>query len=113
MLRNIGNAVTKGGTAFGLDNSMIKRLYSMNRKVDGHSVDIQEEEGRNTGRTEFIDTLDKRDHWSYNWKRRNCAPEGYNCCRICCCRPKTREDRLFERARETLHNEIDMLHIIK
>jgi len=46
LCKNLGNAVTKIGSKFGLDNSMIKRLYSMERKVDGHYVDIEEKDNR-------------------------------------------------------------------
>jgi len=50
LLRNIGNAVTSGGNAWGLDNSMIKRLYSINREIDGHTLDVVEEDNIKTGR---------------------------------------------------------------
>ena len=44
LIRNLGNAVTKKGNKFGLDNSMIKRLYSIDsKKITGHMVDVVEE----------------------------------------------------------------------
>lgn len=114
LLRNLGNAVTKSGNAFGLDNSMIKRLYSVDRECDGHTLDVVENDpSLNTGRQELIDTLDKREYWSYSWAKKCFAPKGYCCCRCLCCKPEMRQDRLFKKARATLHDEIDMLHIIK
>lgn len=109
LVRNVGNAIQQGASNFGLDNSMIKRLYSLDREIEGHKIDINEEDNEETGRQELIDTLEKRSFWDYRWKTANCAPKGYCFLRCFCCKPKTRYDKLFLEARKTLHQEIDLL----
>ena len=92
---------------------MIRRLYSIDREIPGHMLDVVENGNQKTGRQELIDEMDKRKNWKYSWRERCCAPKGSSCCRCLCCKPTTRKDRLFDKGRKKLMDEIDLLNIVK
>lgn len=60
-IKNIGNAANRNMNKFQVDNSMISRLYSSGRKIEGHKNDIVENNSdTKSGRQELIDSLDMR-----------------------------------------------------
>jgi hypothetical protein len=112
-LKNICNAFNRKFADFIIDNTMLKKLYSVNKRDDPLF------EGEKKPETELLTngpmqrTLEARTSFYYNWKeiwKRKCCSSKI----CCCCRHKeTVADRIFEKARFRLHAEIDLLQIIK
>lgn len=94
---------------------MISRLYSTDRKIEGHKNDIVEDEPEaKSGRQELVDSLDKRQNWNYSCFDSCCPPKGSGCTLRCCfCKRTTLKDKLFEKGRKKLYDEIDILRIVK
>lgn len=99
-----------------MDNSMISRLYSVDREEQKHSCDVAHDDldHSKTGKQELIDVFEKRDRWQYQWRDTCCPLKGSGfSLRVCCCKKTTRKDKLFAKGRKKLFSEIDILRIVK
>jgi hypothetical protein len=99
---------------FGIDNQMMRMLYSVNKMDDPifqHEEEIYKPEELCHGPMQAI--IEGRTSFYYNWKiacRHKCCRK--KCC-LCCRHKETPADRIFEKARQRLTAEIDLLHILK
>lgn len=75
---------------------------------------VEEKVDTKTGRQELIDCLEMRERWIYRWRDACCPPKDSGCsCKCCFCKKRTLKDKLFDKGRKKLYDEIDILRIVK
>jgi len=93
---------------------MMEKLYSMDKNPTKEEETIRSQEITNdlSAKKFLIDNLQKRKNLHYN-ARNFCASMICCCCFGCCNKTKKLESVLFEKAQNKLHEEMDLLYIIK
>lgn len=107
---------------FSKTNSMIKKLYTKDKKK-GKKKDEKQEgllnasgNDRELGgdkREDIIDEVGGRQEFSYKFSRHWCRTTPWLCLVRCCCCRESRDDRLFKTAKKKLSQELDILEIIR
>jgi len=114
-LRRLSTKIATGPHKYNLDRDMMQKIYSMDK--DKSKVSVVPERGsfskmrQEQSKELLIDALGNRENFQYDVKKHFCARFCLCCC--CCCWKSSLEERLFMKGQYKLHNEIDILKIIK
>jgi len=114
-LRRLSTKIATGPHKYNLDRDMMQKIYSMDK--DKSKVSVIPERGsfskmrQEQSKELLIDALGNRENFQYDVKKHFCARFCLCCC--CCCWKSSLEERLFMKGQYKLHNEIDILKIIK
>lgn len=108
-LRSISNGLVNKFSDFTVDNSMIKKLYTVD-KTEEEKSEARKITGITPDQRVLKNVLDSRKGFLYSW-REYCQRNSFWC--SCCRGPESTQDKLFRKARRKLHAEIDILYLIK
>lgn len=110
-LRSISNGIVHKFSDFTVDHSLIKKLYSVDRK--NFTPDVTD--GRNINEEQRIlkESLDRREGFKYSWRQYGKLNGNCSCCCRRCRKDLSDQDKLFQKAKKKLHNEIDLVYIVR
>lgn len=116
-LRNVGNAINRSPSNFAIDNLLMRKLYSLDKKEDPFFTkkNFKDSEINNGGKLQNF--LNQRISFYYNYKAccSRCVGNSKCCCaclRCWCRRQDTVADRIFDKTQVRLGYEFDMINII-
>ena len=91
----------------------MEKLYSINKNPTKEEETQKSQEFKTdlSAKKFLIENLQKRKNFDYNAK--NFCASLFCCCCIWCNKTKKLENVLFEKAQNKLHEEMDLLHILK
>jgi hypothetical protein len=117
-LKNIGNAMNKGGADFAVDNLLMRKLFTVYADDDPLYKKKFTAETTISESSTLFDFMNKRTSFYYSWKVlcKRCICKSACCCscfNFCCKRKDTVADRVFDKAKEKILNEIDLIQIVK
>jgi len=117
-LKNVGNAFNRKGADFALDNLMMRKLYTVNKKEDPLYEKKEFPESQIEIKSHLYDYMNDRTSFYYTWGQCccRCLCNSACCCaclNFCCKRKDTIADRVFEKTRERLLHEIDLIQIVR
>jgi len=106
-LKNVGNAFNKKGADFAVDNLMMRKLYTVNKKEDPLYETKTFPEPLIEQKAILYDYMNMRTSFFYTWKSccARCVCNSPCCCscfNFCCKRKDTVADRIFDKTRERL-----------
>ena len=103
-IKNIGNAINRKAAAFASDNTLMRLLYSVNKREDPLFTRREGGEPPKFTQNRVLDCLQTRTSWYYDYKEywKHGAAHSWCCCSClnCCCpRRDTAADRIFIKGR--------------
>lgn len=107
-LRNVGNAANRAGSNFSADLTLIRKLYTVNR-VDDVLYSSKEDDKLQRTNNVLIDYMQTRTSFYYTYKRELCR----KFCKCCAAGKATPADRIFDKGKERLMFEMDILRILR
>lgn len=114
-LRRLSTKIATRPHHYNLDRDMMQKIYSMDKEKS--KVSVSPERGsfskmdQSVSKGLLLDALTNRENFQYDVRKHFC--ERFFLCCCCCCWKSSLEERLFMKGQYKLHNEIDILSIIK
>jgi hypothetical protein len=117
-LKNIGNAFNKKGADFAVDNLMMRKLFTVKADDDALYTHKFTPDSTVAESSTLFDFMNKRTSFYYKWRTccARCVCNSPCCCscfNFCCKRKDLVADRIFDKTKDRLINEIDLIQIVK